>query len=117
MIRVNATIDVIITEPMKFWFFYSYGLNAFFTGAQIYLLIIYTIMNNIGIKRLNVEFRMLKNKILIVYGSRYGATEEIAIKISSDLQEIGMVTDLINLKNIEKTSWPNISDYKAIFSV
>ena len=57
---------------------------------------------------------MLKNKILIVYGSRYGATEEIAMKISSNLQEIGMVTDLINLKNIEKNSWPNISDYKAI---
>ncbi|HCB47544.1 MAG TPA: hypothetical protein DEP37_14075 [Algoriphagus sp.] len=38
MIKVNATMDVIITEPMKFWFYFSYGLIPVF-GAQIYLLI------------------------------------------------------------------------------
>lgn len=57
---------------------------------------------------------MVKNSVLIVYGSRYGSTEEIVIKISSELQELGILPDLINLKTFDIKSWPNIDDYNAI---
>ena len=57
---------------------------------------------------------MSENKVLIVYGSRYGATEEIALKMASELKKLSIQTNLINLKNIEQHYWPNITDYKAI---
>ena len=57
---------------------------------------------------------MLNNKVLIVYCSRYGTTEEIAMKIASELEELGSQIDLINLKTIEKKFWPNINKYRAI---
>ena len=35
MMTVNATMDVIITEPMKYWFYFSYGLNPIWEHKYI----------------------------------------------------------------------------------
>lgn len=40
---------------------------------------------------------MNNNKILIVFASRYGTTTEIATKISEQLKNLGLETDLVNL--------------------
>jgi hypothetical protein len=37
MIRVNATMDVIITEPMKFWFYFFFGIRPFFGCTNIFI--------------------------------------------------------------------------------
>ncbi|MHA2099451.1 MAG: flavodoxin domain-containing protein [Candidatus Kariarchaeaceae archaeon] len=54
-------------------------------------------------------------KVLIVYGSRYGSTEEIANKISNLLtgkQEF--IVTLLNLKRTKTSDCPSITDYDGI---
>lgn len=55
-------------------------------------------------------FNMSK-KILIVYRSRYGATEEVSISFKNNLEKKGFIVDLINLKTKKK---PIIKEYSAI---
>ena len=50
-------------------------------------------------------------KVLIAYGSRYGSTEEIALKFVDLLEDEDIETKLLNLKK-EKT--PNLNEYDGI---
>jgi len=55
---------------------------------------------------------MSKN-VLIVYGSRYGSTEEISTNFKQTLEENGIIVDLINLKSKNKKI-PNITNYSGV---
>ena len=54
---------------------------------------------------------MYNMKVLIAYGSRYGSTEEIAIKLASFLNKKEIKTTLLDLK---KKSNPNLDGYDGI---
>lgn len=49
-------------------------------------------------------------KTLVVYGTRYGNTEKIAVAISAGLRSVGMVEML----TVEKTTTLQISDYNLV---
>ena len=55
---------------------------------------------------------MSKN-VLIVYGSRFGSTEEISLNFKQTLEDNGFIVDLINLKSKNKKI-PNITNYSGV---
>lgn len=55
----------------------------------------------------------MSKKVLIVYGTRYGSTEEIATKFKETLEEKGFIVDLVNLK-AKKRDKMNINDYSGL---
>jgi menaquinone-dependent protoporphyrinogen oxidase len=57
---------------------------------------------------------MSDNKVLVAYGTRYGATEEISQKIANTLEHRGISPDLLNLGETKSKNWPSISNYKGI---
>jgi len=59
-----------------------------------------------------MSFFMSKN-VLIVYGSRYGSTEEISTNFKQTLEDNGFIVDLINLKSKHKKI-PNITNYSGV---
>lgn len=61
-------------------------------------------------KRLVID---MKN-ILIVYGTRYGSTEEVAEKIKSMLEEQGCNVHLLNVKNTKEKNWPSLQNYDGV---
>ena len=54
---------------------------------------------------------MIKMRVLIAYGSRYGSTEEIANKISEYLEEMNVESTVINLKKIKQ---PKLTEYDGV---
>ena len=57
---------------------------------------------------------MIKKKVLIVYDTRYGATEITSRDISDVLEEKGVDVDLINLKPLKMVQWPDPEQYNGI---
>ena len=55
----------------------------------------------------------MSKRVLIVYGTRFGSTEEISIKFKQTLEENGFVVDLVNLKEKKKEN-PKITDYTGV---
>jgi menaquinone-dependent protoporphyrinogen oxidase len=53
----------------------------------------------------------MSRKILIIYGTHYGSTEEIAEFIATKLKSKNMVVDIINSKEDNN---PSLTDYNAI---
>ncbi|MFW9829389.1 MAG: flavodoxin domain-containing protein [Candidatus Thorarchaeota archaeon] len=53
-------------------------------------------------------------KTAILYGSRYGSTEDVAVKIGEILKESGIDISVNNLKEIIKDKKFNLSDYNSI---
>ncbi|MFX1292768.1 MAG: flavodoxin domain-containing protein [Promethearchaeota archaeon] len=53
-------------------------------------------------------------KTVILYGSRYGSTEDVAVKIGEILKESGIDISVYNLKEIIKNKQFNLNDYKGI---
>jgi len=53
-------------------------------------------------------------KVLIAYGSRFGSTEEISIKIYEILEEQGIETSLINLKKVKSKDWPSLESFDGV---
>ena len=51
----------------------------------------------------------MEGKVLVAYGSKYGATEGIARKIGEVLQQEGFQTDILSAKNAKY-----VSGYKAV---
>jgi len=51
----------------------------------------------------------MSDKILIAYGSKYGATAEIADKIGHVLADEGFETDVLSVDKVK-----NLADYKAV---
>jgi menaquinone-dependent protoporphyrinogen oxidase len=59
--------------------------------------------------------QMNQPKILIAYGSRYGCTEEISLKIASYLEKTeGLCTEVVNLRTIAESAWPRLVDFQGI---
>ncbi len=56
---------------------------------------------------------MAKN-VLIAYGSRYGSTEEIARAIAKTLEQVGLNTQLLDLKRTKQKEWPQLEPFDAI---
>lgn len=54
------------------------------------------------------------SKVLILYGTRYGTTEEISEKIESIIQEKGINTVSYNLKDIDLKSILSLDEYDGI---
>ena len=52
----------------------------------------------------------MSRKVLIVYKTRYGATEEVALKFREILEKNGFIVDLVDLKNQQN---PNIAGYSG----
>ena len=50
-------------------------------------------------------------KVLIAFGSRYGSTKEIAEKISKHLQEQGIETQMLNVREVKQKVWPSIKKF------
>ncbi len=57
---------------------------------------------------------MVNKKVLIVYDTRYGATEITSKDISNVLEEKGIDVDLINLKPLNMGQWPDPMQYDGI---
>jgi menaquinone-dependent protoporphyrinogen IX oxidase len=53
-------------------------------------------------------------KVLIVYGTRYGSTEEISRDIAKFLLEVGIETELVNLRTTKSKKWPQIDEFDGI---
>lgn len=53
-------------------------------------------------------------KTAILYGSRYGSTEDVAVKIGEILKESGIDISIYNLKEIIKDKFFNLNDYNGI---
>jgi len=53
-------------------------------------------------------------KALIVYGSRYGCTKEIAQKMGDIIEEEGIECHVINLKEEKKKNWPLVNVYNGV---
>ena len=53
-------------------------------------------------------------KVLIVYGTRYGSTEEVSNKIVNTLKEKEIDTSAINSKDLITENQPNLEDYDGI---
>lgn len=54
---------------------------------------------------------MGNKKVLIAYGTRYGATEEIAQELAKTLKEKGLEPELLNLKKIKSKNWPKLENF------
>ncbi|HUU76904.1 MAG TPA: flavodoxin domain-containing protein [candidate division Zixibacteria bacterium] len=55
----------------------------------------------------------MSKKILIVYGSRFGSTEEISYKLKQTLEKNGFFVDLVNLRS-RRNKKINIHDYTGV---
>ena len=55
-----------------------------------------------------------EKKILIFYGTRYGATEGVAGKMSELAKENGIQTDVLNLKDLPDDKIPDFGEYDGI---
>ena len=55
----------------------------------------------------------MSKKVLIVYGSRYGSTEEISNKFKQSAEDKGLAVDIINLKS-KNIQIPNINSYSGV---
>jgi len=64
-----------------------------------------------GVRKLNSD-RM--KKTIILYGSRYGSTEDVAVKIGEILKESGIYINVYNLKEIIKDKQFNLNDYNGV---
>ena len=53
-------------------------------------------------------------KVLIVYGTRYGSTEEVSNKLVDILKEKEIDTSAINSKDLITENQPNLEDYDGI---
>lgn len=51
----------------------------------------------------------MSEKVLVTYGSKYGATEEIAAKVADILIDCGFLTDFLSARDVE-----DVSLYKAV---
>jgi menaquinone-dependent protoporphyrinogen oxidase len=49
-----------------------------------------------------------------VYCSRYGTTDEIAKRIAKVIEKKDVLVNLINLKGLKKSSWPNVDPYDGL---
>ncbi|MHA1419742.1 MAG: flavodoxin domain-containing protein [Candidatus Heimdallarchaeaceae archaeon] len=55
---------------------------------------------------------MADKKILIAYGTRYGATEGVAIKIAEIFRDTDVLAEVVDLK--EKSNFDNFDDYDGL---
>lgn len=62
----------------------------------------------------NSNERINMNKVLILYGTRWGSTEEIAQELANILNENDIEVDLINLETTKKRNYPSLDDYDGI---
>jgi menaquinone-dependent protoporphyrinogen oxidase len=53
-------------------------------------------------------------KVLIIYGTRYGSTEEVSNKIVNTLKEKGIDTPAINSKDLIAENQPNLEEYDGV---
>ncbi len=56
----------------------------------------------------------IMKKTAILYGSRYGSTEDVAVKIGEILKESGIDISVYNLEEIIKDKQFNLNDYEGI---
>jgi menaquinone-dependent protoporphyrinogen IX oxidase len=56
----------------------------------------------------------MSKKILIVFGTRYGSTAEIAKELAKLMENQGITTQTVNLKEVKRKSWPLIDEYDGI---
>ncbi|MFX1539085.1 MAG: flavodoxin domain-containing protein [Promethearchaeota archaeon] len=54
---------------------------------------------------------MLTKRVLIVYGTRFGSTEEISIKFAEIMRNQGLDTTVIDVK---KDKWPPLDQFDAV---
>ena len=52
-------------------------------------------------------------KVLVAYGTRYGATQGIAEKMGEWLRGNGIDSDIIDVK---KDQWPNLNQYNGLIA-
>lgn len=57
---------------------------------------------------------MTNKNVLIVYGSRYGSTEEISQEIANVLENKGIETQLIDLKKMKSKDWPSLESFDGV---
>ena len=55
---------------------------------------------------------IMTNRVLICYGSRYGATTEVVQEMSKTAEEIGAQVDVVHLK--KRTPLPTPEDYDLV---
>jgi menaquinone-dependent protoporphyrinogen oxidase len=53
-------------------------------------------------------------KVLIIYGTRWGSTEEISQKLANILNEEGIEAELLNLETTKKRDYPSLDGYDGI---
>ncbi len=53
-------------------------------------------------------------RVLIAFATRYGTTDETAKDLAKLLDELGIKTDIVDLKQTKKKDWPKIDIYDGI---
>jgi menaquinone-dependent protoporphyrinogen oxidase len=56
----------------------------------------------------------MSKKVLIVYGSRFGCTEEVSQKIGTILQDQGIEPELVNLRKTKSKNWPSLDQFDGV---
>ncbi|MHA1214713.1 MAG: flavodoxin domain-containing protein [Candidatus Hodarchaeales archaeon] len=57
---------------------------------------------------------MSYKRILIVFGSRFGSTEEISIQMSKIFKEKGIGTEVVNLRVVKESEWPYFANFDGL---
>ena len=57
---------------------------------------------------------LIDKKILIVYGSRYGSTKEIAYKIAEKVEQFGIQVDIINAHDKKVQKLVSLTNYNGL---
>jgi menaquinone-dependent protoporphyrinogen oxidase len=53
-------------------------------------------------------------KVIILYGTRYGSTEEISNELAKVLEENGLETTLVNLEETKRQNLPDLNEFNGI---
>jgi menaquinone-dependent protoporphyrinogen oxidase len=57
---------------------------------------------------------MSEKKILLAYGTRYGATESTIRKMAEWMKEEGYETEFVNLRKTKAKEWPKVEEFDGI---
>ncbi len=56
----------------------------------------------------------MQKNVLIVYGSRFGCTEEVSQKIAEILQTEGITTQVVDLQKTREREWPSPEEFDGV---
>lgn len=59
----------------------------------------------------------LNHKIIIAYVDKYGYVSEIADSMTRKFRDLGINTDILDLRRTRESKWPSLSDYTGVILI